>query len=269
MRDAAPGRRPRGAAPAPAQPPGSRRGRSRPWACPCPSAWRRPRRRRRARAGAERHSHRARAPPLEELAPRDLPDLATGAHAATRSRNSSASVGCSSPKWTTVPAAAPRRAPAASRPRAELEDHALRRARRAPPPPARWSSRRPRRAPATRITPAAGRAQLIHGAAGHQAAVVDDRHGLADVLDKLELMRGEEHRHTARRLLAQHVGQQVADDRIEAGERLVEDEQIRAMHERRRELHPLLVALRELLDRASARSPRPSRSSQAVAAARA
>ena len=68
------------------------------------------------------------------------------------------------------------------------------------------------------------------------------------VLDELELMRGEQDRHAACRLLTQHTGQQVADDRIEAGERLVEHEELGLMHERRRELHPLLVALRQLLD---------------------
>ena len=99
-----------------------------------------------------------------------------------------------------------------------------------------------------RITSRPARAQLVHRAAGDQAASVDDRHRFADVLDELELMRGEQHRHAARRLLAQHACQQIADDRIEPGERLVEHEQVRPVHERGGELHALLIALRQLLD---------------------
>ena len=46
----------------------------------------------------------------------------------------------------------------------------------------------------------------------------------------------------------QHAAQHVDADRVEAGERLVEHEQLGAVHERRAELHALLVAERQRLD---------------------
>ena len=77
--------------------------------------------------------------------------------------------------------------------------------------------------------------------------MVDDRDLLADVLDQLELVAGEQHRGAAGRLAAENVGHGAHGNGIESGERLVEDEQLRLMDERGRELHPLLVAVRELL----------------------
>ena len=61
-------------------------------------------------------------------------------------------------------------------------------------------------------------------------------------------MAGEEHGRTAGGLVAEHPGERVHGDRVEAGERLVEDEQLGLVHERRRELGALLVAVRELLE---------------------
>ena len=78
--------------------------------------------------------------------------------------------------------------------------------------------------------------------------MVDDRDVLADVLDQLELVAGEEDGGAAGRLVAEHLRERAHRDRVEAGERLVEDEQLRLVHQRRRELRPLLVAVRELLD---------------------
>ena len=77
--------------------------------------------------------------------------------------------------------------------------------------------------------------------------MVDDRDLFADVFHQLELVAGEEHRGTAGRLAAQHVRERLHCDRVESGEGLVEDEQLRLVHQRRRELRPLLVAVRELL----------------------
>ena len=78
--------------------------------------------------------------------------------------------------------------------------------------------------------------------------MVDDRDLLADVLDELELVAGEEDGRAARRLVAEHLGERAHGDRVEPGERLVENEQLRLVQERRRELCALLVAVRELLD---------------------
>ena len=50
-----------------------------------------------------------------------------------------------------------------------------------------------------------------------------------------------------RGVVGEHAAQHVDADRVEAGERLVEDEQLGVVHERGRELHALLVAERELL----------------------
>ena len=57
--------------------------------------------------------------------------------------------------------------------------------------------------------------------------MVDDRDFLADVLDELELVAREEHRRAASRLAAKHLGKRVDGDRVKAGKRLVEDEQLR------------------------------------------
>ena len=46
-----------------------------------------------------------------------------------------------------------------------------------------------------------------------------------------------------RGLAPEDAREHVYPDRIEAGERLVEHEQVRLVHERSGELHPLLVAL--------------------------
>ena len=65
---------------------------------------------------------------------------------------------------------------------------------------------------------------------------------------ELELVRREEDRHAPPRLFAQHVGQQVGRDRVKPGKRLVADQEVGTVHQRRGELNALLVALRKLLD---------------------
>ena len=70
----------------------------------------------------------------------------------------------------------------------------------------------------------------------------------AGLLDEIQLVAGEENRGAGVGALAQHRREVVDADRIQAGERLVEHEQLRIVDERRGELHPLLVAERELLD---------------------
>ncbi len=89
-------------------------------------------------------------------------------------------------------------------------------------------------------------------AGGDDAAAIHDRHLLADVLDQLELVAREQHRCAARRLAAQHLRERLHRDRVEPGEGLVEHQQLRLVHERRRELRPLLVPVRQLLDLRSA-----------------
>ena len=60
-------------------------------------------------------------------------------------------------------------------------------------------------------------------------------------------MAGEHHRHAGVGVLAQDAAEDVDADGVEAGERLVEHQQLRVVHERGGELHALLVAERELL----------------------
>ena len=61
-------------------------------------------------------------------------------------------------------------------------------------------------------------------------------------------MRGEDDRSSARGFSAQHFGHDVGGDRVKPGERLIEDQQVGTVHQRCRQLNPLLVAVRELLD---------------------
>ena len=95
--------------------------------------------------------------------------------------------------------------------------------------------------------PAAALPQLLHGAVGDEPAVLDDRHVLAQALDELELVAGEDHGHPARRALGEHAAHHVDAGRVEPGERLVEHEHLRVVDEGDAELDPLLVAERERL----------------------
>jgi hypothetical protein len=53
---------------------------------------------------------------------------------------------------------------------------------------------------------------------------------------------GEEHRHAAGGPLAQHRHDRVDRERVESGERFVQDEQVRIVDQGGRDLGPLLVA---------------------------
>ncbi len=168
-------------------------------------------RQRDARADQER----ALAGALDDLAPGDQPHglapagsakrtrkakLAWPAHAATAWRKRSASEGRSSEKWVTVPARA-------GRVEQPVGGAVAREAGRAAPCG-------PRRghlgaghgadpvAAAVALDPdadlldlaAAALPQLLHGAVGDEPAVLDDRHVLAEALDELELVAGEDDR---------------------------------------------------------------------------
>jgi len=56
----------------------------------------------------------------------------------------------------------------------------------------------------TRTARALAVAQLVDIASGHHAAGADDRHGLAQALDQLELVGGEDDGHAGLDALAQH-----------------------------------------------------------------
>ncbi len=94
---------------------------------------------------------------------------------------------------------------------------------------------------------AAGRLQVTDRALQHHPSPVDHGHGLAEPLDKVQLMRAEDDRHPARRPLEQDLAEHVHPDRVEAGERLVEDQELGVVHQRGRELGALLVAVGQLV----------------------
>ena len=120
------------------------------------------------------------------------------------------------------------------------------------------STTRPRRS--SRIQPASPETTSSHAAApcssrsasrvagGADAAVGDDHEVVAEPLDQLELVAGEQHGRPARRPPAARRRRRLDGDRVEAGERLVEDEDPGRVHQRGRDLRALLVAERETLD---------------------
>ncbi len=80
------------------------------------------------------------------------------------------------------------------------------------------------------------------------ATVVDDGDVVAEVLDEIELVAGEEDGGTSGGLLADDLAEGFDADRVEAGEGFVEDEQIGLVGEGDDELDSLLVAVGELLE---------------------
>ena len=93
-----------------------------------------------------------------------------------------------------------------------------------------------------------GTPQRIYVAGSDDMAAVDDHDLLAYVLDELELMAGEEDGGSTRSFATKQLGKRLYRNRIETGERLVEDEQLRLVKQRCCELRTLLVAVRERLD---------------------
>ena len=92
------------------------------------------------------------------------------------------------------------------------------------------------------------RAQLLDVAERDHRPALDDADPVAQRLDQLELVRREQHRHARRGLVAQHPAHHVDRDGVEAGERLVEHQDLGVVDERRGQLHALLVAQRQLED---------------------
>ena len=121
--------------------------------------------------------------------------------------------------------------------------------------PARPSSqtrrrRRPRPRGGGGPTPRAAR----RSRRGGDPAAGDDHDVLADVLDQVELVAGEDDPDAGRRPLAEDLGHRRDAERVEPAERLVEDEQLRVVDERRAELDALLVAVRQRLELGPLRS---------------
>ena len=77
--------------------------------------------------------------------------------------------------------------------------------------------------------------------------MVDDDDVLAEVLDEIELVAGEEHRHPGSRQLLEQPRHGTHRDGIQPGEGFIEDEQVRLVDQGGDELHPLLVAVGQLV----------------------
>jgi len=86
------------------------------------------------------------------------------------------------------------------------------------------------------------RAQIIHSSRSDEPPVVDDGDVVADPLDELELVAGENDCGASRHLTFQHVAHEIDAHRIEAREGLVQNQQIGVVHQRHRELNTLLIA---------------------------
>ncbi len=91
----------------------------------------------------------------------------------------------------------------------------------------------------------ADRAQVT---AEHHRAAVDDGDVVADVLDEIELMAREHHCDSGGCLFPDDPAHGVCPHWVQPRERLVEDQQLGAVHQGGGKLHPLLVAVRELLE---------------------
>ena len=87
--------------------------------------------------------------------------------------------------------------------------------------------------------------QLGQVASADDVTVVDDDDVLAQVLDQTELVAGEQHRRAGRRDLGEQVGHAGHGEGIEAGERLVEHQQVGLVDQGGDQLDTLLVAVRE------------------------
>src|SRR5690349_18222993 len=81
--------------------------------------------------------------------------------------------------------------------------------------------------------------QLRHSAHQHQIAFIEERHPIAYALHSLEQMRRQKHAHTAMLEIADHFQQFNGGLRIEPGGRLVQNGDLRILHENLGEPKPL------------------------------
>src|SRR5690625_3202510 len=93
-----------------------------------------------------------------------------------------------------------------------------------------------------------GFTQLVDGSVRDHSALGDDADTVAQPLNEVELVAGEQNGDTCCALFAQNRAHRVHGDRVESGEWFVQHEDFGIMHERGGELHPLLIAQTELPD---------------------
>jgi len=98
------------------------------------------------------------------------------------------------------------------------------------------------------VTSRGRRAQVVDRPGGDDPAAVDDHDVLAHVLHQVELVAREDDADAGRRALAKDRRHRLDAERVEAAERLVENEQLRIVDQGRPELDALLVAVRQGLE---------------------
>ncbi len=92
------------------------------------------------------------------------------------------------------------------------------------------------------------RLELAQVAVQHDPPVVDERDGLAEVLDEVELVAREQEVPPGAHVGEDHLRQELDGGRVEAGEGLVEHEHVGLVDHGRRQLHPLGHAAGQVLD---------------------
>jgi hypothetical protein len=90
--------------------------------------------------------------------------------------------------------------------------------------------------------------QLARRALGDEAPVVHDGEAVAEALGLVHEMRREQHRLALLQQLLQALPDQVARLRVEAGGRLVEEQQVGVVHQRARQRQAPLHAAGERVD---------------------
>ena len=86
--------------------------------------------------------------------------------------------------------------------------------------------------------------ELVRGALGDEPAVVEHGDPVGELVGLLEVLRGEEDRHAARDELADDLPHRAPAARVQAGRRLVEEDDPRVADERHREVEPAPHAAR-------------------------
>ena len=82
----------------------------------------------------------------------------------------------------------------------------------------------------------------------HEAALADDGHAVTGAVDLVDDVRGQEYRAPIGLRLAHDLEELLLDERIEAGRRLIEDQQVRLVLKSDDQADLLLVPLRVLLE---------------------
>ena len=107
------------------------------------------------------------------------------------------------------------------------------------------------------------RDQLARAAGGDDAAAIDDRDAIAERLGFLDVVRRQQHRVAVLLHSGDLAVQLAAGLRIEAGRRLVEEDELGLVDERERQGEPLALAARQRVERRRRPCPR-ARSARAA-----